>query len=271
MLVAELQELEEVKTLVTRGQQLGVLTLGDVATAVSEVELDESDVEDLYGHLEKAGIELVEDLDPAQKAAAENERSDGKRGRKRQKAALDLKPDMTTDSLQLFLKDIGKVRLLTAAEEVELAKRIERGDLDAKQNAIRDLGDRGACGRQHPRHGGVPHLVDLAVDQDDGATGQHGDGGRLGEADPRVLADGAGRGRDEQALALDPGEEGPGKGVAGRWELGQGDTFQRNCCAWCYLPWCSSLPERAMRSAPRIPCGGSSNPRGLSMIPTSST
>src|SRR4249920_2230972 len=135
MLVAEIQELEEVKTLVTRGQQLGVLTFGDVATAVSEVELDESDVEDLYGHLEKNGIELVEDLDPAQKSAAESERSDGKRGRKRQKA-LDLKPDMTTDSLQLFLKDIGKVRLLTAAEEVELAKRIERGDLDAKQKMV---------------------------------------------------------------------------------------------------------------------------------------
>ena len=43
---------------------------------------------------------------------------------------------MTTDSLQLFLKDIGKVRLLTAAEEVELAKRIERGDLDAKQKMV---------------------------------------------------------------------------------------------------------------------------------------
>ena len=60
----------------------------------------------------------------------------GKKGRRRQKQALDLKPDMTTDSLQLFLKDIGKVRLLTAAEEVELAKRIERGDLDAKQKMV---------------------------------------------------------------------------------------------------------------------------------------
>src|SRR5206468_3185619 len=48
----------------------------------------------------------------------------------------DLKPDMTTDSLQLFLKDIGKVRLLTAQEEVDLAKRIERGDLDAKQKMV---------------------------------------------------------------------------------------------------------------------------------------
>ena len=71
MLVAELQELDEVKNLINRGQQLGVLTFGDIASAVSEVDLDESDVEDLYGHLEKSGIELVEDMDPAQKAAAE--------------------------------------------------------------------------------------------------------------------------------------------------------------------------------------------------------
>src|SRR6185436_4581447 len=120
MLVAEIQELEEVKTLITRGQQLGVLTFGDVAAAVSEVELDESDVEDLYGHLEKSGIELVEDVDPALKDSPDAERAD-KRGRRAKKQALDLKPDMTTDSLQLFLKDIGKVRLLTAAEEVELA------------------------------------------------------------------------------------------------------------------------------------------------------
>jgi RNA polymerase primary sigma factor len=136
MLVAELQELEEVKTLVTKGQQFGVLTFGDVASAVSEVDLDESDVEDLYGHIERQGIELVEDVDPAQKSTPESERSDGKRGRRRQKQTLDLKPDMTTDSLQLFLKDIGKVRLLTAQEEVDLAKRIERGDLDAKQKMV---------------------------------------------------------------------------------------------------------------------------------------
>ena len=136
MLVAELQELEEVKGLIHRGQQLGVLTFGDIASAVSEVDLDESDVEDLYGHIEKQGNELVEDMDPAQKAAADAMPVDtGKKGRRR-KQAIDLKPDMTTDSLQLFLKDIGKVRLLTAQEEVELAKRIERGDLDAKQKMV---------------------------------------------------------------------------------------------------------------------------------------
>ena len=134
MLVAELQELEEVKNLLTKGQQVGVLTFGEIATAVSEVDVDEGDIEELYGHLERSGIELVEDVDPAQTSAPE--RDDGKRGKRRSKATIDLKPDMTTDSLQLFLKDIGKVRLLTAAEEVELAKRIERGDLAAKEKMV---------------------------------------------------------------------------------------------------------------------------------------
>ncbi len=133
MLVAELQELEEVKNLLAKGQQVGVLTFGEIATAVAEVDVDEGDIEELYGHLERSGIELVEDVDPAQTSAPE--RDDGKRG-KRRRQAIDLKPDMTTDSLQLFLKDIGKVRLLTAAEEVELAKRIERGDLAAKEKMV---------------------------------------------------------------------------------------------------------------------------------------
>ncbi len=64
MSVAELQELEEVKGLVNRGQQLGVLTYADIATAVSELDLDEADVEELHGFLERAEIELVEEVDP---------------------------------------------------------------------------------------------------------------------------------------------------------------------------------------------------------------
>ncbi|MGI8597565.1 MAG: sigma-70 family RNA polymerase sigma factor [Thermoleophilaceae bacterium] len=138
MSVVELQELEEVKVLVARGQQTGVLTYTEVSVALAEVEFDESDVEDLHAYLEKAEIELVEDVDPAiaQSGANEERAVDAKSRRRRTKALLDLKPDMTTDSLQLFLKDIGKVRLLTAQEEVDLAKRIERGDLDAKQKMV---------------------------------------------------------------------------------------------------------------------------------------
>ena len=136
MSLADLQELDEIKGLVDRGQQLGVLTFAQVAGAVSELDLDEADVEELHGFLERAAIELVEEVDPALAAVAELERAPEKRGRRKPKTALDLKPDMTTDSLQLFLKDIGKVRLLTAQEEVGLAKRIERGDLDAKEKMV---------------------------------------------------------------------------------------------------------------------------------------
>jgi RNA polymerase primary sigma factor len=136
MSVAELQELEEVKLLVTKGQQTGVLTYGEVANALAEVDLDESDIEDLHGFLEKAEIELVDEVDPALAAPAEEAALERTSRRRKVKAQLDLRPDMTTDSLQLFLKDIGKVRLLTAQEEVDLAKRIERGDLDAKQKMV---------------------------------------------------------------------------------------------------------------------------------------
>ena len=139
MSVAELQELEEVKLLVTKGTQTGVLTYAEVATALAEVDLDESDIEDLHQFFEKSEIELVEDVEPPTVPGAE-ERGLEKGRRRQKKATLDLKPDMTTDSLQLFLKDIGKVRLLTAQEEVDLAKRIERGDLDAKQKRTLQTG-----------------------------------------------------------------------------------------------------------------------------------
>ena len=136
MSVAELQELEEVKGLINRGQQIGVLTYAEIATATGELGLDQTDVEELHGLFERCESELVEEIDPAAAASLSIERSPDKRGRRKPKAGLDLKPDMTTDSLQLFLKDIGKVRLLTAPQEVDLAKRIERGDLDAKQKMV---------------------------------------------------------------------------------------------------------------------------------------
>jgi len=136
MSVAELQELEEVKGLIARGRRVGVLTYAEIATATGELGLDETDIEELHGFLERADIELVEEIDPAAAASLSIERAPDKRGRRKPKTALDLKPDMTTDSLQLFLKDMGKVRLLTASEEVDVAKRIERGDLDAKQKMV---------------------------------------------------------------------------------------------------------------------------------------
>ena len=68
MSVAELQELEEVKLLVAKGQATGVLTYAEVATALAEVELDEGDIEELHGFFEKSEIELVEDDPDARRA-----------------------------------------------------------------------------------------------------------------------------------------------------------------------------------------------------------
>src|SRR5438874_5242321 len=134
MSVAELQELEEVKGLITRGQQVGVLTSAEIETATAELGLDETDVEELHGLFARSEIELVEEIDPATAASLKIDRAPEKRTRRR--APLDLRPEGTTDALQLFLKDIGKVRLLTAQEEVDLAKQIERGAFDAKQKLV---------------------------------------------------------------------------------------------------------------------------------------
>jgi len=136
MSVAELREFEEVRGLIARGQRVGVLTYAEIATATAELELDETDLEELHSSFEHDEIELVEELDPATAAGLSIERAPDKRGRGKPKAGLDLKADITTDSLQLFLKDIGKARLLTAQEEVRLAKRIWRGDQDAKQRMV---------------------------------------------------------------------------------------------------------------------------------------
>jgi RNA polymerase primary sigma factor len=134
MSAAELQELEEVKGLIARGQQVGVLTYAEIVTATAEVGLDESGVEELHGLIERCDIELVEEIDPATAASVSIERAPDQRTRR--KTPLNLTPEGTTDSLQLFLKDIGKARLLSAQEEVDLAKRIERGSFEAKQKMV---------------------------------------------------------------------------------------------------------------------------------------
>ena len=134
MSVAELQEYEEVRGLITRGGHVGVLTYAEIVGAIAELDLEETDIEALHAMLERCEIELVEEIDPAAAVTLTIDRAPAKRTSV--KPPLDLKPDMTTDALQLFFKDIGRARLLTAQEEVGLAKRIERGDLSAKQRMV---------------------------------------------------------------------------------------------------------------------------------------
>ncbi len=130
----DLQELDEVKALIERGLQLGVRSYAEIAKATAELDLEDTDVEELHGVFERCEIELLEEIDPAAAASLIIERAPDKRTRR--KAVLSLEPEGTTDGLQLFLKGIGKVPLLTAQEEVDLSKRIERGSIEAKQRMV---------------------------------------------------------------------------------------------------------------------------------------
>ena len=131
---ADLEELEEVRGLIARGLRFGVLTYVEIVTATAELGLEEIDIEELHGVLERREIELVDEIDPATQTSLSPERGPDKRTRR--KGELNLEPEGTTDGLQLFLKGIGNVRLLTAQEEVELSKRIERGSFEAKQRMV---------------------------------------------------------------------------------------------------------------------------------------
>ncbi|MGH3030031.1 MAG: sigma-70 family RNA polymerase sigma factor [Gaiellaceae bacterium] len=112
-------EHEDAKALVRQGQEAGFLTHEEIALALNELDLEPVQLDEFYQALEELHIDVVD--------AAGDEQE------------LDLEPEareISTDALQLFLKDIGKVPLLTAAQEVELAKRIERGDHRAKQKMV---------------------------------------------------------------------------------------------------------------------------------------
>ena len=136
----ELAELEEIRALIASGRRLGVLTHGEVATAVAELDFDETDIEELHRFLEGCEIELVDDVAPQPAAPPPDQAQVGK-----PTPLLDLTPDTTTDSLQLFLKGIGKFPLLTRPQELALAKRIERGELGAKQKMVESN-----CGSSSP-------------------------------------------------------------------------------------------------------------------------
>ena len=71
---ADLKELEEVKRLIARGLRIGVLTYAEIATATAELDLEDTDVEELHDVLERCEIELIEELDPAITASLSIER-----------------------------------------------------------------------------------------------------------------------------------------------------------------------------------------------------
>jgi RNA polymerase primary sigma factor len=109
---------DPIAVLVEHGEEHGCVHMTELYEIVQKLELEEDDIESLLERLESHGIELTDDCSRAieEDVAYTNQ----------QIAAA------TTDSLQLFLNEAGRYPLLTAAQEVELAKRIEEGDKRAK-------------------------------------------------------------------------------------------------------------------------------------------
>jgi RNA polymerase primary sigma factor len=128
--LSELMQLEEVQGLLTRGQEQGFLSIDEIASSIETFDVDDGGAETLYRHLDEAGIELLDQTEARERAAKLAEEAE------RPRRKLNLRAETTTDSLQLFLKEVGRVPLLTAKQEVELAKLIEMGDVDAKQKMV---------------------------------------------------------------------------------------------------------------------------------------
>ena len=117
--VADILETDEARNLLETAQVAGSVSTDEIALALDELDLDATQIDDIYRALEEMQIDVVGVTEPEE-----------------EKEALPEVREISTDALQLFLKDIGKVDLLTAAQEVELAKRIERGDHRAKQEMV---------------------------------------------------------------------------------------------------------------------------------------
>jgi RNA polymerase primary sigma factor len=126
-------EVEEVRRLVAEGKERGYLTFEEITATFEEVELTKEQILELHAHLQENGVEIVasDDRPPGLIEIA----GDGAQPAPR-KPQIDLTVEPSLDSLRLYLRSIGRVELLTADQEVFLAKRIERGDMVAKQQMI---------------------------------------------------------------------------------------------------------------------------------------
>jgi RNA polymerase primary sigma factor len=113
---------DQLRVLMEHGEEIGCINMSAFTALVQELELDDDELNGLYEQIETRGIELTDDcaLPDIHEATYVN---------------ADVAA-MTTDSLQLFLNEAGRYPLLTAAEEVELAKAIERGDAAAKERMV---------------------------------------------------------------------------------------------------------------------------------------
>ncbi|HEY7151983.1 MAG TPA: sigma-70 family RNA polymerase sigma factor [Solirubrobacterales bacterium] len=123
---------EELRSLIAEGSERGYLTFEHIAATLEEVEVTKEQVHDLHAYLIEHGVDVIaENGLTAYKEAKES----GQPGSSK-KPELDLTVEPSLDSLRLYLRSIGRVDLLTADQEIELAQRIERGDMLAKRHMV---------------------------------------------------------------------------------------------------------------------------------------
>jgi RNA polymerase primary sigma factor len=138
---APIVDFDELRPLIAEGQEKGVLTFEQIATALEEVEVTKEQVQELHGWLDEQGIDVVgaDGRAATSEAAKVEAAAEARRAPvpdEPKKPQVDLTVEPSLDSLRLYLRSIGRVPLLTAEEEVSLAKRIERGDMEAKQHMV---------------------------------------------------------------------------------------------------------------------------------------
>jgi RNA polymerase primary sigma factor len=123
---------EELRSLISQGRERGYLTFEQIAGTLEEVEVTKEQVRDLHAYLIEHGVDVIaEDGLTAYKEAKE-----GAQPGNAKKPELDLTVEPSLDALRLYLRSIGRVELLTAPQEISLAKRIERGDMSAKRHMV---------------------------------------------------------------------------------------------------------------------------------------
>ena len=132
-------ESDQIRAIVEGAEEKGFIDPALLEAFAAELELNDQEVEELTRELERTGLEIGQ---PAAQAAAAAPAEAPKAEEKETQEEPAPEPVATVaisgsaDSLQLFLADVGRHKLLTAAEEVMLAKRIERGDVTAKRHMI---------------------------------------------------------------------------------------------------------------------------------------